>query len=258
MNSLEKKMVGILKTLRDNHGVTAIKVNMEAEGTRLEEILKTKDIVLNAGLEFTVKIGGCEAVTDMRLSRIYGVNTVMGPMIESTFALEKYLAMVESEYDAEEIEDLKVVINIETVDGYKNFDKLMAASNIHLLKGIVLGRTDLAAALKIKDVNAPEMLEVAKEVFTKARQRSLTCIVGGGMSVKSIPFLQGLKGLVTGFETRKVVFTDYAKAESTMAEGIPLALKWEYHWYEWKQQYYGRICGEDEGKMKGIAAQIKL
>jgi len=173
MNSLEKKMVGILKTLRENYGVTAIKVNMEAEGTRLEEILKTKDIVLNAGLEFTVKIGGCEAVTDMRLSRIYGVNTVMGPMIESTFALEKYLAMVESEYDAEEIEDLKVVINIETVDGYKNFDKLMAASNIHLLKGIVLGRTDLAAALKIKDVNAPEMLEVAKEVFNKASQSSL-------------------------------------------------------------------------------------
>ncbi len=89
MNGLEKKMVGILKTLRENYGVTAVKVNMEAEGIRLEEILKTKDIVLSAGVELTVKIGGCEAVTDMRLSRIYGVNTVMGPMIESTFRAGK-------------------------------------------------------------------------------------------------------------------------------------------------------------------------
>jgi hypothetical protein len=258
MNRIEKKMVETLKTLREDYGVTAVKVNMEAEGIRLEEILRTKDIVLSADVELTVKIGGCEALTDLRLSKIYGVNTVMGPMIESTFALEKYLAMVESEYDTEELEDLKVVINIETVDGYKKFDKIMGAPNIHLLNGIVLGRTDLAAALNIKDVNAPEVLEVAKEVFTKARQRSLTCIVGGGMSVKAIPFLQELKGIVTGFETRKVVFADYAKAEPNMAEGIPLALKFEYHWYEWKQQYYGKICGEDAGKMKGIAAQIGL
>lgn len=258
MNNLEKKMVGILKTLGENYGVTAVKVNMEAEGIRLAEILRTKDIVLRSGVELTVKIGGCEAVTDLRLSKLYGVNTVMGPMIESAFALEKFLAMVESEYDAEELEELKVVVNIETVDGYRNFDQLLAAPNIHLLNGIVLGRTDLIAALNIKDFNAPEVLTLTRDLFTKARQRGLTCIVGGGMSVKSIPFLQGLKGLVTGFETRKVVFADYGKAEATMAEGIPLALKWEYHWYEWKQQYYGKILREDEGKMKGIAAQIGL
>jgi hypothetical protein len=258
MNSLEKRMVGMLRTLREHYGATAVKVNMEAEGVRLEEILKTKDIVLNAGMELTVKIGGCEALTDLRLSRIYGVNTIMGPMIESTFALEKYLAMVESEYDAEELEDLKVVINIETVDGYKNFDRIMGAANVRLLTGIVLGRTDLAAALNIKDVNAPEVLEIAREVFTTAGKRSLACIVGGGMSVKAVPFLRGLKGIVTGFETRKVVFADYAKAEASMAEGIPLALKFEYHWYEWKQQYYGKVCLEDAAKMKGIASQIGL
>jgi len=258
MNAVEKKMIGILKTLRANHGVTAVKVNMEAEGIRLEEILRTKDIVACAGVEMTVKIGGCEAVTDLRLSRMYGVNTVMGPMIESAFAVEKYLAMVETEYTAEELEDLKVVINIETVDGYRKFDEILAASNIHLLNGIVLGRTDLAAALNLKDVNAPEVLSIAKDLFAKAGRSSLTCIVGGGMSVKAIPFIKELKGLLTGFETRKVVFADYAGAEATMAEGIPLALKFEYHWYEWKQQYYGKIYREDEAKMKGIAAQIGM
>ena len=55
MNGIEKKMVGTLRTLRENYGVTAVKVNMEAEGIRLEEILRTKDIVLSAGAELTVK-----------------------------------------------------------------------------------------------------------------------------------------------------------------------------------------------------------
>jgi 4-hydroxy-2-oxoheptanedioate aldolase len=256
MNSIEKKMVGILKTLRENYGVTAVKVNMEAEGIRLEEMLRTKEIVMNAGVGLTVKIGGCEALTDLRLSKMYGVNTIMGPMIESTFALEKYLTMVESEYAADELEDLKRLINIETVDGYQKFDHILGASNIHLLDGIVLGRTDLAAALNLKDVNAPEVLSIAKDLFSKARKQSLICIVGGGISVKSIPFFKELKGLLTGFETRKVVFADYGRAEANMEEGIPLALKFEYHWYEWKQRYYGAIYNEDASKMKSLSTQI--
>lgn len=258
MNAIERRMVEILRELKADYGVTAVKVNMEAEGIRLEEILKTKDIVLRAGAELTVKIGGCEALTDLRLSRMYGVDTVMGPMIESQFALEKYLAMVESEYDAEGLKDLKVVINIETVDGYQKFDQILAAPNSALLTGIVLGRTDLAAALNLKDVNDPQVLAMTRDLFSKAGQRSLTCIVGGGMSLKSIPFLRELQGLVTGFETRKVVFADYARAEPKMAEGIPLALKFEYLWYEWKQQYYGKICNEDAAKMKSMAPQIGL
>jgi 4-hydroxy-2-oxoheptanedioate aldolase len=256
MNNIEKKMVGILKTLRENFGVTAVKINMEAEGIRLEEMLRTKEISMNAGVGLTVKIGGCEALTDLRLSRMYGVNTVMGPMIESTFALEKYLAMVESEYATDELEDVRLLINIETVDGYHKFDHILGASNIRMLDGIVLGRTDLASALNLTDVNAPEVLSVAKDLFSKARRKSLMCIVGGGMSVKSIPFLKELKGLLTGFETKKVVFADYGRAEANMEEGIPLALKFEYHWYEWKQRYYGTICNEDVAKMKSLSAQI--
>ena len=34
----------------------------------MEEILKTKDIVLSAGAELTVKISGCAALTDLRLT----------------------------------------------------------------------------------------------------------------------------------------------------------------------------------------------
>ena len=58
MNAHEKKMVEILKDLRDNHGVTEVKAEFESEGTRLNELMRLKDVALTAGLNIALKIGG--------------------------------------------------------------------------------------------------------------------------------------------------------------------------------------------------------
>lgn len=256
MNAIEKRMIYILKELRENYGVTGVKVAMEAEGIRLDEMLRTKEVVLRAGVDLTVKIGGCEALTDLRIAKMIGVDTVLAPMIESKFALEKFLEMVESEFLPEELEDANLLINIETVDGYEKFDQILTADNIKLLNGIVLGRTDLSSALKLGDVNSPKVLSIAKSIFLKAKQKNLRCLVGGGITPKSVSFLRELQGLIDGFETRKVVFGNYNQAEVNMEEGIIHALTFEYLWYEWKQQYYGRLVKEDEAKIKGLASFI--
>ncbi|MDF2874722.1 MAG: hypothetical protein K0R22_1405 [Sporomusa sp.] len=258
MNALEKKLVGILTTLRHQYGVTAVKCNLEAEGIRLDEVARTKEIVLSSGVGLTIKLGGCEALTDLRLAKMFGVNSIMAPMIESRFALEKYLDMVAAEYAADELADMKLLINIETTDGYEKIDQILSADNIDRLHGIVLGRTDLVKALGVTDVNAPQVLDIARNLFTKARQHSLLCIVGGGTTVTSVPFFQQLQGVLDGFETRKVVFADTGKSGGELAEGILLALRFEYHWYELKQQYYGRIYNEDAAKMKNLANVLQL
>lgn len=258
MNKVEKRMVEILKELRQSYGATAVKASLEAEGIRFDELLRTKEIALTAGVGLTVKLGGCEALTDLRMTKMVGVNSIMAPMIESRFALEKFLDMAAGEYSEEEISDTNLLINIETEDGYQNFDKIVAAENIGDLKGIVLGRTDLAKALKVSDVNASELQKIAQEVFRKAKQKSLICLVGGGITPKSIPFLTGLDGLLDGFETRKVVFGDYSTAKFNMEAGIRLGLQFEYHWYELKQSYYGLLYEEDTSKMKGIASLLGL
>lgn len=258
MNAIEKKMVEILKTLRDQYGVTAVKFNLEAEGIRFDEVARTKEIVMSAGVGLTVKLGGCEALTDLRLSKMFGVNNIMAPMIESRFALEKYLDMVAGEYTDDELADMNLLINIETTDGHEKIDQILSAENIERLNGIVLGRTDLAKALGVSDVNAPQVLEIARDIFTKAKQHSLICIVGGGTTAKSISFFKQLEGVLDGFETRKVVFGDFGRAEGSLEEGILLALKFEYHWYELKQQYYGKIYKEDEAKMKSLADALTL
>ena len=65
MNRLEKTMVESLIDLKTNHHVIGIKAEFEAEGTRLEEALRLKEVVTRAGLDLTIKVGGCEAVKDM-------------------------------------------------------------------------------------------------------------------------------------------------------------------------------------------------
>ena len=65
MNALENKMLDVLKDLKENNHVIGVKAEFEAEGTRIEEALRLKEVVTKAGLELTIKIGGCEAIKDM-------------------------------------------------------------------------------------------------------------------------------------------------------------------------------------------------
>ena len=44
MNELERKMVEQLQDLRENHHVIGVKAEFEAEGTRLEEAIRLKEV----------------------------------------------------------------------------------------------------------------------------------------------------------------------------------------------------------------------
>ena len=90
MNILEKKMVAVLQDLKENHNVVGVKAEFEAEGTRLEEAMRLKEVVSKAGIDLTIKIGGCEAIKDMYEARVIGVAKIVAPMIESAYALKKY------------------------------------------------------------------------------------------------------------------------------------------------------------------------
>ncbi len=258
MNAIEKQMVDILRTMRVSFGAVAVKASMESEGILLTEMLRLKEIIMAAGVGMSVKIGGCEAITDARIAQGYGVSILLGPMIESRFALEKFLGVAGSVFSEDEREDTKFYINIETMDGYRKLDEILAAENLPLLHAIVLGRTDLRSALKAETVDCQEMLNVAKGVFKKAKEKSLRCIVGGGITEKTVPYLEELGGLADGFETRKVVFYADVKDTGRTREAIRQALHFEYLWYQLRQQMYLRLYHEDEDKMEKIAMMLKL
>ena len=263
MNKLEKKMVEILVRLRVEHGATAVKASLEAEGILPYELMRTKEITMAAGLGMTVKIGGCEAITDARMAKGFGVNALMSPMIESRFALEKYLAMAFDIFDEEEREDTRLLINIETLDGCEKISQILSAENIALLDGIVLGRTDLSSAMKVADPDSKILLDKAKEIFAIAKMKSVRCIVGGNITAKTVPFLTELKGLLDGFETRKVVFADFGvdycrRDNAELEKAILMAIEFEYCWYLSRQEIYRPLLNEDAGRIKKIAGILGL
>ena len=82
MNTLERKMVNLLRNLKENHHVVGVKAEFEAEGTRIEEALRLKEVLMKVDLGLTLKIGGCEAIRDIHEARVIGVARIVAPMIE--------------------------------------------------------------------------------------------------------------------------------------------------------------------------------
>lgn len=248
MNGLEKRMVDALIDLRENHHVSGVKAEFEAEGTRMEEALRLKDVVSKAGLELTVKVGGCEALLDMYNARVIGVAHLVGPMVETPYSLKKFLGAVKLAYPPEERDQVKFLVNIETIDACRNFDRMLEIEEITELDGVVLGRVDLTGSMgKNREyVNSPEIAALAKDIFTKAKARNMECVIGGGVSKETVPFInQYLNGLVDRYETRKVIFECPGALSDGYDKGILKAVGFELLWLKNKRDYYKMIFEED-------------
>lgn len=260
MNQLEKNMVEQLKDLRENHHVVGVKAEFEAEGTRLEEALRLKEVVTKAGLELTIKIGGCEALKDFYDARSIGVTHIVGPMIESAYALKKYLASAKTAYGKDEYDTVDFLVNIETITACDNIDEILGKYDITGLAGIVLGRVDLTGSLGLtrEDVNSDRIYAIAERVIAAAKKRNLEVVVGGGVSKETIPFLNRFpKGSIARYETRKVIFECPQALGGKYADGILKAVGFELMWLKNKRDFYGQIYQEDAIRIEMLEKRYK-
>lgn len=126
MNRTEQRMLDLLKSLKDEHDVIAIKAEFEAEGSRTDELVMLNEIIFRADMKLYIKIGGCEAVRDLDQCKFLGASGIMAPMIESPFAMQKFVGAAKKVY-ADRWEDVEWIINAETLTCYSNLDAILDA-----------------------------------------------------------------------------------------------------------------------------------
>jgi hypothetical protein len=257
---MELQMVDVLRELRECYAVAGVKAEFEAEGTRTEELMRLKEVCLSADMPLTLKIGGCEAVRDMYDARSIGVDCLVAPMVESPFALGKYLRAVDQVFPGDEQAEIDFLVNIETLKAAQSFRAMLGIPEIALLDGIVVGRVDMVGSMGLdrSSVNCERVFSLTVDLLREAKARGLEGIVGGAISVGSLPFLRSIpQGLLDRFETRKVCFSCPAALGDKAEEGIAQAVGFELLWLKNKRDFHKGISREDEKRITMLESRLQ-
>lgn len=258
MNLSKKKLNQNLSKLKEQYGVYAIKTEFGSEGTSPEEAFSLKNIAENSSVALTLKIAGCEAVRDLRDAHKIGADNIVVPMIESDYALKKFVNSADMVFDESERRDKRFGVNIETQLGYENIDKIIQSSDFSQISSVTLGRDDFTASLGLgkDDADSDIVLKIANDISKKVNASGRNFCIGGCVSPKSVDFFRNIEGLKY-FETRKVVFdAQKALAVKDIQDGIVLAFEFEILWLENRRSVYGKVFPGDEKRILRLESMI--
>lgn len=259
MNTGEFTCVKILTDLIENEGLIGIKTSFEDEGALFNETIRLKEICNQAKTKITLKIGGPEAIRDLKDASIIGVKGLVAPMVESEFGLKKFVLATQNHISEDIRQSLQLNINIETITSVSNITGMLNIPESEDLYGITVGRVDLVSSMgKNRDyVNSDEVYEMAKRVFTKSKEKGLKACLGGAVSVDSLDFLKKLhsEGLLDKFETRYAIF-DPSITLKNLARALSKAQLFEYEWLKVKSDYYTALANQDIKRIQMIQSRI--
>ena len=234
-------------------GCSGIKISFEDEGDLYNEIISMNNLTSSVGLELSIKIGGCEAKRDIIDCIDLNCDTIVAPMIESKFSLEKFLKSLDAYKYSK-----KKGFNLETIGAYNNLEELSILLN--KLDFITFGRVDFVGSLgKDRDfVDTDEMYNMVEKVFKKARECNTLCYMGGAVSISSKDFIKKLidNDLLDKFETRYIIY-DVKKVDMNNFEKL---LYWgnvfEVEWLKFIHNRYTLHANKDVKRIKMIEDRI--
>ncbi len=233
-----------LLSLKKN-GVVGIKQSFEDEGVILDDVVKIKRLCDKLDLSLNVKIGGCEAISDLNNCLSMEVSGIVAPMIESEFALEKFIESIISNSSESIRSSVDFFINIESKSAIENLDKILSSPSSKLLKGIVIGRSDLTKSYGYgkQEVTSKEICEIVKNTFIEAKSYNFNTIMGGNVGHSSIPFIKDLvdEGLLDKIETRNIIISLSKLEIGKLDDLLKQSLLFESQWMQYKAQHYNFI-----------------
>ena len=254
MNRCEIEMLDVLKRLRQEYGAVSVKAEFEAEGTRTDELLRLIDLARRADLKVGLKIGGCEAVRDLLESQQFGVEYIIAPMVETAYALKKFIEAKNKVYSLDQQDHTDFLFNLETITTFNSLEPMVqVAKHRDGVEGIVFGRVDFAGSMDLprSKVDSDEMTNYILATAEICKKNAMDLVVGGAVSANSISALKKVHEVhLTRFETRKVIFNAEALDNKNIWTGLEQTVYLELLWLKNKRDYYHAIKHEDSGRIE--------
>lgn len=238
-----------------NQGVVGIKQSFEDEGVLDLDLWKISKICKELDLKLSVKIGGCEAISDINRCIDLNVDGIVAPMIESKFALQKFSESINGfEYKGDKF------INIESIQAYKNLNDILESPASKILSGIVVGRSDLTKSFGYgaQDVMSDKICEVVSSILEKSKSLNLKTYMGGKIGTQSISFIKELfyNGYLNCIETRNVILELNDNNIKDLNNVISHMLEWESMWLERKSNHYNKFSEQYLRRSKEIQDRL--
>lgn len=245
----------IILTKLKEMGCSGIKISFEDEGALYNEVISMRTLTSQVGIELSIKIGGCEAKRDIVDCIDLDCDTIVAPMIESSFSLKKFLKSLEC-YNYIK----KKGFNLETINSYNNLDDL--SKYFSKVDFVTVGRVDFCSSMeKDRDyADTNEMYEIVKDIFKCARENNTSCYIGGAISINSKEFIINLinEKLLDKFETRYIIY-DVHKININNFEKL---LYWgnifEVEWLKYISSRYSMHGNKDVKRIKMIEDRITI
>jgi hypothetical protein len=248
-NSLKNR----IQELFDNHGLTWFKSGTEWENMEYKEI-EILNTLSDLDIPMMVKVAGSEARSELRNIRKLGIKGIIGPMIESEYALEKFIDTVEEEYENDK--DLVLGVNLETKQAYQQLDSIVKNEHFKKVDLVIIGRLDLSNSFGIDKVQDPFVQMVTRRMTKTIQNANKKVSIGGFVNPTSaLPIKLDLKA--DFFNTIHLVF-DLKKVNDPYTT-IHKAIEFEVELYRfWKELnprrslFYDSRIKLSEAKLKSV------
>ncbi len=228
-----QKIINYLKKLK-KYNVVAVKQSLEDEGASFEELRIMRKITKKVGLKQNIKVGGCEAKTDIYFCEKLGVDGIVAPMVESGYALKKFIQIISKN------KKQNLYINLESMQAFKNIKDIMNTKNFKRLKGVVIGRSDLAGSLDLEksEVDSKKIYNLVFKLLNIVKRKKITTKMGGSLTPNSLIFTKQLyqHKLLDRVETRNIEIKLNDRVIENFKETIINVFNFELEWIKFKQE----------------------
>jgi len=255
MYGIENKLYEQLLLLKNDYGIKGLKAEFEAEGSSYRDLTRLRRITERAGIELYLKIGGVEAMRDIKDSMEIGVDGLIAPMVESVFGVKKFQQAYDKVYKDHRIH---LSINIESKCAVENIDAILDYSK-GKIDNVTIGRTDLSGSYFDANIypDCDEIMQVIAKMAVKVKERGMTMTVGGGISVQSVEAFKNIAELedkISHIETRKVVFP--VKMVMGKDSAVREALRFEEYYILSKSEINGVFMESDVARLTQLQRRL--